>query len=171
MSEDLYVINDILTERESVGLAMDILAYNIVCNKNLHKQHDDVHNICCGVNLMPQRATNLYDGVTEMVQHITGIPNLKQSSMFGRIYRNGSILPPHTDREDLDWTLSVTLFSSLQSRWPLKVQLLDGKIVDQQNQIGGGALFKARNLTHWRDKLECSEYEFSVHLFMHWKET
>jgi hypothetical protein len=175
MSEDFYVINDILTERECSGLTIDILAHNwfyCVDKDNQDKSYGTQEEIgnAKGLPGMPIRAWNLYNGLTDYVKKVTGNDNLIPSSMYGRIYRNGAKLYKHTDRPTLDWTLTVPLFCSIQKKWPIKLELPNGEIAEQQNYVGSGILFQARKLPHWREPLECSEYEFSVHLFMHWEE-
>jgi hypothetical protein len=170
MTEEFYIVENILTEEECSHLAIDILANALYNPSFVQLDIDDIVQTACGIKTVPKTAINLWDGLTDEVKRVTGKRNLVQSSIFSRIYRNGSTLNEHVDKKGLDWTLTIPLFCSIEKDWPIYVRLSDSTIATRQNILGGGPLFKARNLSHWRDPLLCSDYEFSVHLFMHWEE-
>ena len=105
--------------------------------------------------------------LTSMVREITGIM-VEPANPFSRIYYNESILRPHVDREGLDWTISLCLFTNINHDWPLKAKMEDGTIVEFPTVKCEGNLINGRNLTHWREALSCEPDECVVQLFLHW---
>jgi hypothetical protein len=93
---------------------------------------------------------------------------LTPSNSYARIYYNGSMLSKHTDRVGLEYTLSITLFSNLDTDWPLWCIDNEGTQVPITIHTGDGAMMLGTKLTHWREPLECKEDQFVVQLFMHW---
>lgn len=96
---------------------------------------------------------------------------LKPKNSFARIYYNGGTLTRHVDREGLDYTLSITLFSNLDSHWPLWCIDKKGNTVPITIESGDGAMMLGTKLTHWREPLVCNEEEFVIQLFMHWEQS
>lgn len=94
---------------------------------------------------------------------------LKPANPYCRIYNNESTLHPHTDREGLDWTISVCLFTNLKHDWPLIVKTEEGNI-EFRTTTGEGNLVAGRTLEHWREPLQCDDGEYVVQMFLHWTE-
>lgn len=94
---------------------------------------------------------------------------LSPKNSFARIYYNGSTLSKHVDREGLDYTMSITLFSNLDTDWPLKCIDKKGEEVPIAIAQGDGAMMLGTKLTHWREPLVCGDDQFVVQLFMHWE--
>lgn len=88
---------------------------------------------------------------------------------FARIYYNGGKLTKHVDREGLEYTLSITLYQNLGFDWPLWCIDNLGESVPITIAPGDGAMMLGTKLTHWREPLECTDDQFVVQLFMHWK--
>ncbi len=125
---------------------------------------------------------NSYGGITPITWYLLGrfLPlveektgkKLKTANPYIRIYNNESTLPPHRDRPELDWTISVCIFTNLSHDWPLWVEDLtveDGKVGYPTKQ-GLAGLVDGRVTNHWRDKLECEDYQYNVQLFLHYTE-
>jgi hypothetical protein len=93
---------------------------------------------------------------------------LQAKNSYARIYESGGVLNKHVDREGLDFTLSITLFSNIEKEWPLWCIDKRGNTVPINIGVGDGALMLGTTLTHWREKLECVPDQFVVQLFMHW---
>jgi hypothetical protein len=121
---------------------------------------------------------NSYGGVTEgtrellerftpLVKMITGV-DVKPANPFSRIYNNESVLRPHVDREGLDWTISLCLFTNLKHDWPLKAKLEDETVVEFPTIKCEGNLVNGRSITHWREPLTCDDNEYVVQVFLHW---
>lgn len=96
--------------------------------------------------------------------------NLKPANPYCRIYNNESTLHPHRDREGLDWTVSVCLFTNLNHTWPLIVKKENGNLIQFATTSGEGNLVAGRMLEHWREPLQCGDDEYVVQMFLHWTE-
>lgn len=110
---------------------------------------------------------------------------IKYSHSYARLYRNGAILLPHTDREGLDITLTVNL-GGLET-WPIHISNIGSdKVVNIQKEEdaiglkykedyvsfltpkGCGIVCYACNYAHWRDRLVCNDDEYVLQIFYHW---
>lgn len=96
--------------------------------------------------------------------------NLKPANPYCRIYNNESTLRPHRDREGLDWTVSVCLFTNLNHTWPLIVKKENGDEIHFATISGEGNLVAGRILEHWREPLQCGNDEYVIQMFLHWTE-
>lgn len=121
---------------------------------------------------------NSYGGITEgtsellnrftpLVRMLTGL-EVEPSNPFSRIYYNESVLRPHIDREGLDWTISLCLFTNLDHDWPLKAKLQDDSIVEFPTIQCHGNLVNGRVLEHWREPLSCDPHKYVIQVFLHW---
>ena len=93
---------------------------------------------------------------------------LKEANPYIRIYRNGSTLNPHKDRDGLDWTVSVCLFSNIKSEWPLIVKDENGKLKEYPTKLGYASLVSGNILEHWREPLKCNDGEYVIQMFLHY---
>jgi hypothetical protein len=93
--------------------------------------------------------------LTGMIADVAGLP-IRPSYSYVSIYQGGADLPPHTDRDQCEYTLSLcfdaTPEPSVQVPWPLCIKTFDGPLSVLQH-LGDGFLFRGRQLTHWRDAL------------------
>lgn len=129
-----------------------------------HKQVDNTEEI-----YTPFHATGLkYE---EKMSNIAGIP-LKFSFCFGRLYKKGSHLKPHRDRDACEYSVTIPLDFDKNSNWPIKfrdVNLSNNtgtkKTYSLSQDIGNGIVYKGRELLHWRPNLTT---DYSLHLFMHY---
>jgi hypothetical protein len=78
------------------------------------------------------------------------------SYSYVTLYQGGAHLPPHTDREQCEYTLSLCLDATpepeAQAPWPLNIMTGEGALSIWQH-LGDGLLFRGRYLTHWRQYL------------------
>lgn len=111
--------------------------------------------------------------------------NYTFNNSYTRMYFNDSYLKFHTDRKDLDITLSVNIFSNLDNDWPIHISntLYFGgewdrtlpKDVYEKNskeyitKPGQGIACYGRKHVHWRDTLICKEDQYVLQAFYHWK--
>jgi len=80
---------------------------------------------------------------------------------FYRVYRNGDILSPHTDRPSCE--ISATLnFGFNSNNWPI---FMNGKeiFLDQ----GEMAIYRGCDIEHWRQELSADEDAWHVQGFFH----
>jgi hypothetical protein len=87
---------------------------------------------------------------------------------FCRIYNNGSTLNPHTDRDVLDWTISVCVKTDAGWDWPLKMKTSDKKTISFPTTLGYASLVRGNVYTHWREPLVCEENENVICMFLHY---
>lgn len=106
--------------------------------------------------------------LTPKMEEVTGL-KLKEANPYCRIYNNTSTLHNHVDREGLDWTVSVCLFTSIKHDWPLYA--IDGEeILSFPTKLNQACLMNGRKIEHWRAPLQCDEDEFVIQMFLHWSE-
>lgn len=110
---------------------------------------------------------NMLQKYLPIAQQNAGI-KLKLANPYIRIYRNGSTLNPHNDRDGLDWTISVCLFSNINYNWPLIVKDTDGKLTEYPTKLGYASLVSGHILEHWREPLQCEENEYVIQMFLHY---
>jgi len=112
---------------------------------------------------------------------------IEYSHAYLRLYKNGSFLPMHNDRNKLDITLSVNI-AGIQN-WPLHIsniecekfdniyttndEVLVEKIKKNHSSFltprGSGVVCYAYKYPHWRDELVCEDHEYVLQLFYHWE--
>jgi hypothetical protein len=110
---------------------------------------------------------HMLDKFLPFVEHKLGI-KLKQANPYIRIYRNGSTLNPHKDRDGLDWTISVCLFSNINYEWPLIIKDVNGILTNYATKLGYASLVSGGILEHWREPLQCNDGEYVIQMFLHY---
>lgn len=92
------------------------------------------------------------------VEALVGAP-LKPSYSYASLYREGAALPVHTDRPQCQFTLSLLIDyrpapADGISPWALRIYPRhDAAPLDLFQRIGGGVLFRGRELAHGRPAL------------------
>lgn len=109
--------------------------------------------------------------------------NIKFENTFVRIYQTGNDLKIHTDRPGLDITLTICVFSSAETSWPIHVSdtIVDGlwaTVADMESckdsyksyetPVGSGVACLGTKSPHWRDILTIPEGQMIVQVFYHW---
>lgn len=93
--------------------------------------------------------------LTQAVSDATGAL-IDPSYSYVTLYQGGADLPPHTDREQCEYTLSfcfdATPEPEAQVPWPLEIMTAEGALRVWQH-LGDGLLFRGRYFTHWRSPL------------------
>ena len=146
-------------------------------------QNDPYYRNSFGVYQLPESLKHA-EHVTRIVKQVH--PNIKFDSVYTRSYHNGSYLLVHTDRPDLDLTLSVCLENKRGFLWDLKISNVPwvgdwkngidhtpwtGSYSTTHLGIGQGGLCQGRKYPHWRDTLVCAPDERVVYAFYHWSFT
>jgi hypothetical protein len=108
--------------------------------------------------------------------------NIKFQNTYTRIYQNESFLGIHTDRPDLDFSISLCVKNN-NIEWPLCIsnKNWDGawntnvdtadwinNFIKIDLQEGDVAICEGRKFPHWRNTLSCSVDEKLVYAFYHW---
>lgn len=172
----------IFTPEQSAEL---VAAFDAHENKNVEGdlKNDPYYRNSFGVYQLPQALVHARH-VTSIVKRIH--PNIKFDSVYTRSYHNDSYLLVHTDRPDLDLTLSVCIENKQGYLWDLKISNLpwEGGWKNDANHtpwlgsystthlgLGQGSLCEGRKYPHWRDTLACKPGERVVYAFYHWSFT
>ncbi len=94
---------------------------------------------------------------------------LKLSYAYLAAYESGSVLERHTDREQCEYTLTLSVDASpepeAQVPWPIQLDTHEGSLRLWQH-LGDGLLFRGRYLPHYRDALP--EGHTSTSLLLHY---
>lgn len=159
--KDLGVI---LTPEECKLLADQVLEY---CELGLISPETDTRYYS---NSLGGVTPAFYDCMAKflpLVRKLTG-RKVVFANPYCRIYNNTSILNPHTDRNLLDWTISVCIKTDINWDWPLKVRTSDKSIVSFPTTLGYASLVKGNVYTHWREPLVCDDDQSVICLFLHY---
>jgi hypothetical protein len=112
-------------------------------------------------------AVRLHSQLLQLVQQLIVEP-IKDSYAYFACYVSGASLPRHVDREQCEYTFSLTLDISpdlgRRAAWPLYVELATGCAVAFRLAPGDGLLFKGRVLPHFRHALPVGHRSMSVFL-------
>lgn len=101
-----------------------------------------------------------HEQLKSLVSDIAGQP-VKASFSFFTSYHPGSMVPPHRDREQCEWALSVQIDQSPEAdtlAWPLYLQPPGADHATPIfTGIGDGTLYYGREVRHYRDALTTSD--------------
>ncbi len=101
-----------------------------------------------------------------MVEQTVG-KKLLPTYTYARIYFNGAELLPHTDRDECEHSVSLSLGGSSQALWPLWFKNGDAEPEYAAMYEGDAVIYQGNKVHHWRDAFE-GETQFQ--LFMHYVE-
>ncbi|NDG79808.1 MAG: hypothetical protein EBX47_10325, partial [Synechococcaceae bacterium WB8_1B_057] len=104
-----------------------------------------------------------------------------------RVYLNDSTMGLHVDRDNLQITLSLNIFSNLDFDYPLYISntelnpahlhnLYNTKVAEIYKKdftswntlTGSGVACLAQKYPHWRDDLFCRDDQMMIQAFFHW---
>jgi prolyl 4-hydroxylase len=111
----------------------------------------------------------LMDRFRPLVENVIN-KKIKNANPYIRIYQNGSTLNSHTDRDGLDYTISLCIFENINKEWPLKVKTENGDVIEYPTKTGYASLVSGNILQHWREPLQCGEGQFVIQLFLHYED-
>jgi hypothetical protein len=161
-----YDLGQILTQEECDDLALEIL--------------DEQSRGALRIETDTRYYRNSYGGITpgswETLKKFTPLivstlgKEVKTENPYCRVYNNTSTLNEHVDRPGLDWTLSVCLFSNIETDWRLHVRINENEVQSFPTEVGKAALVRGGTLPHWRDPLSCRDDQYVVMMFLHWSD-
>ena len=117
----------------------------------------------------PPEFRKVLEEKTPKIKELFKFNNAIPESVYARFYYNESTLNPHFDREALDHTLSVTLYSNLDEPWPLSCIDKKCNILSFDIKSGDGAMILGNKIVHWRKPLVCRSDQFVIQAFFHWR--
>jgi hypothetical protein len=106
---------------------------------------------------------HLLRGVLPRIEILTGL-ELSPTYSFFRLYRRGSVLPPHQDREACEIGVSVHLGQSGNQPWPLWVEGPNGQSAADLKP-GEALIYRGIECEHWREALTENQY---AQIFLHY---
>ena len=95
----------------------------------------------------PPAAMRYLEELAADVERLTG-EAVRPVNAFGRVWRRGAVLLEHTDRETLDWTLSLML--ATDAPWPIEVHAA-GAWRSLTMRAGDVVLLPGREVSHRRE--------------------
>jgi len=103
-----------------------------------------------------------HEQLAGVVSRVAGQP-VKPSFCFFASYRPGAELPPHTDREQCEYSLSILVDQSPEpagaSSWPLHLQPPGAPAATPvAAALGDGVLYFGREVTHFRERLVAADF-------------
>ena len=117
-------------------------------------------------------------------QFVKKYPGIVFANSYMRSYHRHSVLNIHTDRKQLDLSLSVCIEDKNNLDWPLCVSntpynkeewdlnenpdKYKNAYVAAHFGVGYGAVVEGRKFPHWRDELLCGEAQRALYIFYHW---
>jgi len=101
-----------------------------------------------------------------MVEEIVG-KKLLPTYTYARIYFNGAQLLPHTDRDECEHSVSLSLGGASNALWPLWFKNEDKDPEYAAMYEGDAVVYQGNKVNHWRDEFE-GESQFQI--FMHYVE-
>ena len=160
-------VQEFLTPKETEFLAQNMLDAK---KENRLKKESDVRYYNNSVGGRCPGLLELLQEKTPLMKELLNKNNIVPESVYARFYHNESTLNPHFDRPGLDHTLSVTLFTNLDTSWPLYCLDKNCNMQSFDIKLGDGALILGTKLVHWRKPLICSAEQYTIQAFFHWKD-
>jgi len=152
------------TECENLNQIM-VKLYN---ERKLNYEGNDPHyKNSFGTGSIPEMDV-LFQRFTPLVKEVFKTDSIKEENTYSRVYFNGAELNPHVDRPGLDLTMSLCTFNSIETPWPIFVELEPGKPQAIDIPPGDAALFLGTKMKHWRNPLTCPNNQFMLQSFFHW---
>jgi prolyl 4-hydroxylase len=110
---------------------------------------------------------DVWDAAKEVLEEWTG-QKLAHCSIWGiRVYKDGSILAPHVDRNPLVSSAIINVAQDVREPWPLEVWGHDGKPYNITMEPGEMVLYESHSLIHGRPfPLQGSFY---ANVFVHYE--
>jgi len=161
-----YDLGQILTQEECDDLALEILAEQSRGALRIETDTRYYRNSYGGIT---PGAWETLKKFTPLIVNTLG-KEVKMENPYCRVYNNTSTLNEHVDRPGLDWTLSICLFSNIETDWCLHVRVNENEVQSFPTEVGKAALVRGGTLPHWRDPLSCGDDQYVVMMFLHWSD-
>jgi len=159
-------VKNFLSKEEAEYLSEVML--NAKSNQEL-KDETDARYYYKSIGGNPPELRKILQAKTEKIKEIFRMPNIVPEATYARIYFNESTLNPHFDRNGLDHTLSVVLYSNLDEPWPFYCVDKKCNVVPFDIKVGDGAMIPGKTMVHWRKPLSCRQDQYVIAAFFHWK--
>lgn len=133
------------------------------------KSHCEENKIC-GDNQAPNSSSdyNFIDFLEMLCDKVPTVSSIIGETVlptysYARVYKNGSVLERHRDRDACEISLTVHLDGDAE--WPIYIETPDGKEVELNLKCGDAMLYLGCAADHWRNQFVGREY---VQVFLHY---
>lgn len=158
LTENNYIIlHDFISKERSSELSFEFFKY---CKENNIEGDPQAPNSFSTYNYTP--FLELLCEKTPEISKAIGETVLPTYS-YARIYKNGSVLKKHVDRDACE--ISLTLHLHGDSSWPIWIETPTGKEVSVNLNPGDAMIYLGKTAPHWRE-----EYggEYYTQVFLHY---
>lgn len=162
--QSVYNLGQILNQEECEDLALEVIQEQ---SKGVMRIETDTRYYRNSYGGITTGSWEMLKKFTPLIVNILG-KEVKMENPYCRIYNNTSTLNEHIDRPGLDWTISLCLYSNLDTDWPLHVRVNEKEIQSFSTPPGHATLIQGGTLPHWRDSLVCETNQYVIMMFLHW---
>ena len=158
LSENGYIVlPEFISKKQSTSLSYEFIKY---CKENNLTGDSQSPNSYCEYNYIP--FLELLCEKTPEVSAAIG-ETVLPTYTYARVYKNGSELTKHTDRDACEISLTVHLDGD--SKWPIWVETPSGEHRCVELNPGDAMLYLGRTTPHWRNSYDGENY---VQSFLHY---
>jgi Rps23 Pro-64 3,4-dihydroxylase Tpa1-like proline 4-hydroxylase len=157
IENNYIVLPNFISKERSFDLSFDFLKYCKENNLDGDAQAPDSfssYNYISFLELLCEKTPEVSSAIGEVV-----LPTYS----YARVYRNGSELLRHTDRDACE--ISLTLHLHGDSTWPIWIETPSGDQRSVDLNPGDAMLYLGRTAPHWREKYDG---EYYTQVFLHY---
>ena len=157
-----YIFVDEFISKEQTRLLADDFLLNAKLYPQAFNLNDNqVDNAASKYNHLP-----LLQLLCEKTKHVSEIIGGKvlPTYCYARVYKNGNVLKPHTDRPACEISITINL-SNDGTEWPIYFKDSNGETHSVITKEGQGAVYLGCVAEHWREEFVGNE---TVQAFLHY---
>lgn len=157
LENNYIVLPNFISKERSSNLSFEFLKY---CKENNLEGDSQAPNSYSAYNyisfleLLCEKTPEISSAIGETV-----LPTY----VYSRVYKNGSELLPHTDRDACE--ISVTLHLHGDSTWPIWIETPSGEKRSVDLNPGDAMIYLGKTASHWREKYNG---EYYTQVFLHY---
>lgn len=157
IENNYLVLPNFISKEKSSELSFEFLKYSKENNLEGDPQAPNSfssYNYISFLELLCEKTSEVSSVIEEIV-----LPTYS----YARVYKNGSELLRHTDRDACE--ISLTLHLHGDSTWPIWIETPSGEQRSVDLNPGDAMLYLGRNAPHWREKYDG---EYYTQVFLHY---
>jgi hypothetical protein len=167
MNKDWIKVENFISE----DLSTLLYGYILLAHKRLSVTRDNRHGTFSDPQSMGDFSMygdlifdTLLMGKLDQLQEITGEQLVPQYSYY-RLYKKGSELKRHIDRESCEISLTLCIGYDSHYAWPIWFKDRDGNEISIETERGDMVIYKGCELEHWREPFEGN---YHAQVFLHY---